>query len=79
LHSKTAALSQPEQGLLVILSDLLSYSHVTTWAAAARPAHCSDGPPSTCGSGDACEDGIFDDDGMAGLPELEETLNVFLR
>jgi hypothetical protein len=26
-----------------------------------------------------CEDLVVDDDGMAGLPDAEETLNVFLR
>lgn len=81
LRSKTAALAQADSGLLIIISDLLSYSHVTTWRATLQPAaQCAPGGRSTCGSGsDVCEDGVFDDDGMAGLPDTEETLNVFLR
>ncbi len=41
---------------------------------------CLSASQSTCNFGsDACDDEVTDDDGMAGLPDIEETLNVFLR
>ena len=81
LHSKTAALSRQDDGLLVIISDLMSYSQVTTWRATQEPqASCSAAGHNLCsGDSDTCSDESIDDDGMAGLPDVEETLNVFLR
>ena len=63
------------------MSDLLSYSRVMTWRATqATAASCSAAGDGTCSGGsDTCGDEPFDDDGMAGLPDVEETLNVFLR
>jgi hypothetical protein len=59
----------------------MSYNHVTTWRATGQSAEtCLSGSQSTCNFGsDACGDEVTDDDGMAGLPDIEETLNVFLR
>jgi hypothetical protein len=79
LRSKAAALSSPEDGLLVIISDLLSYNHVTTWRATMRTQTCAPVALASSGGSETCDGSAFDDDGMAGLPDVEETLNVFLR
>ena len=65
----------------MVISDLLSYSHVTTWSAALHSARvCASVGTAVCDEGsERCEDLVVDDDGMAGLPDAEETLNVFLR
>ncbi len=81
LRAKAAALSRPEEGLLVIISDLLSYNQVTTWRATLLSgAQCPPPGHKACSDdGEMLADDSFDDDGMAGLPDVEETLNVFLR
>jgi hypothetical protein len=44
------------------------------WAAQCAPAALS-----ACGGAETCQGDAIDDDGMAGLPDVEHTLNVFLR
>jgi hypothetical protein len=79
LRFKAASLSSPEDGLLVIVSDLLSYNHVTTWRATLQSPICAQAALASCSGSETCDGSAIDDDGMAGLPDVEETLNVFLR
>ena len=81
LRSKAAALPRPDTALLAIISDLLSYSQVSTWRATVQwwAAQCAPAALSACGGAETCQGDAIDDDGMAGLPDVEHTLNVFLR
>ena len=81
LRSKAAALPRPDIALLAIISDLLSYSQVSTWRAIVQwwAAQCAPAALSACGGAETCQGDAIDDDGMAGLPDVEHTLNVFLR
>jgi hypothetical protein len=80
LRSKVAALPRPDIALLAIISDLLSYSQVSTWRATVQwAAQCVPAALSACGGAETCQGDAIDDDGMAGLPDVEHTLNVFLR
>ena len=80
LRSKAAALPRPDIALLAIISDLLSYSQVSTWRATLQSAaQCAPAALSACGGAETCQGDAIDDDGMAGLPDVEHTLNVFLR
>ncbi len=80
LRSKAAALPRPDTALQAIISDLLSYSQVSTWRATVRcAAQCAPAALSACGGAETCQGDAIDDDGMAGLPDVEHTLNVFLR
>ena len=80
LSSTAAALSRPDSALLAIIGDLLSYNQVSTWRATLQSAmQCPPAALGTCDGGETCQGDAIDDDGMAGLPDVEHTLNVFLR
>lgn len=74
--SNAITLTQPDDGLLVLLSDFLSYDEVVTWRATPEAqAHCS---PAHHACGHTSENCHFADDDVAGgLPAIEETLDVF--
>ena len=72
------ALSQPDEGLLILLSDFLYLSshQVVTWRAtpAAQP-YCSPEHHACKHVSENCD--AIDDDVAGGLPAFEETLDVY--